>query len=174
MGGVMEAFSVSTLVLVVLVPVLVWRVYSRVKGAMGRQASVPARHWLGVLVCGAALIVTASEVAGNTALLGYLAVGTVFGIGWGVFAFKRTRLMAGDDGWYFVPYAPLGIAVAMLFAARVLYVGVDLYINQGLPQARAPFMQAPLTVAAIAFAAAYFGTLSAGLLRWRLMNRPAE
>ncbi|TFW18600.1 hypothetical protein E4L96_12835 [Massilia arenosa] len=171
----MGAFSLSTLALVVLVPLLVWRIYSRVKGVMGRQVSVPSRHWLGVLVCGAALAVSVAEVMGSTTLLGYLALGALFGIGWGLFAFKRTRLFANDEGYFFQPYAPLGIAVAMLFAARILYVGVDLYINQGIPmRVQEPFMHAPLTVAAIAFVAGYFGTISAGLLRWRLLNRQTD
>jgi hypothetical protein len=158
-------FTLSTLALIVLGPLLVWRIYSRVKGAMGRQPSVTGRHWLGVLVCLTALVVTVLELGREPALLAAWAGGALFGIGWGVYGVKRTRMTSSDEGWFFVPYAPLGMAVALLFAARILYLMFDLYAGTG---AREPFLASPLTVAAITFVSGYFGTVSAGLLRWRL------
>lgn len=165
------SFTLSTLVLLVLGPLLVWRIYSRVKSVMTRQPSVPSRHWLGVLVCVVAIVVAALELGRDPLLYASWGAGLAFGIGWGVFGFKRTRRIANDDGWFFVPYAPLGMTISLLFAARVLYLMVDLYLTQGTNAPREPFMASPLTVASITLVSGYFLTISAGLLRWRILNK---
>ncbi len=46
-------FSITTLALLVLTPLLVWRIYSRIKTQMQRQRSIVSRHYTGVLVFGA-------------------------------------------------------------------------------------------------------------------------
>jgi hypothetical protein len=164
MGGM----SLSALALLVLGPVLVWRIYARIKAMMVRQESVLSRHWLAVLVGVAVLVATPLQIGPDLPALAGLGAGAVFGIGWGLYGFRRTRLEAGEAGYRFTPWAPLGMAVAMLFVARILYIGFDLYLHPG---GGAALMGAPLTTAAIGLVTGYFLTISAGLLRWRLRNR---
>ena len=165
-----ESLTLGTVALLILAPLLVWRIYSRVNKLMVRQQSIMARHWTGTLVFLAMVLVTLSEVVSRDAMLmASWAVGTAFGIGWAVFAFKRTRLEMTPEGYFYTPVKPLGMLFAMLFAARVLYLLLEVYANQGaMPVQR--LTESPLTVLAITLMAGYFGTISAGLLRWRLRH----
>jgi hypothetical protein len=164
MGGM----SLSALALLVLGPLLVWRIYARIKGMMVRQESVPSRHALAVLVGVLVLVTSAFQIGADLPAQAGLGGGAAFGIGWGVAGFRRARLEAGDAGFWFTPWAPPGMAAALLFAARILYIGFDLYLHPGGGE---PLMAAPLTTAAIGLVSGYFLTVSAGLLRWRMLNR---
>lgn len=162
--------TLGTVALLIIAPLLVWRIYSRVKKLMARQRSIAARHWAGALVFTAIVLVTLAEVAGNTLLLGYWAAGTALGIGWGLFALRKTRMESTAEGAFFTPYAPLGMLFALLFAARVLYILFEVYANQGTGVPMRKLTESPVTVLALTLMAGYFGTVSAGLLRWRLRD----
>lgn len=165
-----ESLTLGTVALLILGPLLVWRIYARVNKLMVRQQSIMARHWTGALVFLAMVLVTLSEVIGrDLMLMGSWAVGTAFGIGWALFAWKRMRLEITPEGYFYTPFRPLGILFAMVFAARVLYLLLEVYANQGsMPVQR--LTDSPLTVLAITLMAGYFGTISAGLLRWRIKH----
>lgn len=166
-----SGITVTTIALLVLTPVLVWRVYARLKIQMQRQRSILTRHYTGIFVFLAMIAVPASELFGNLASLGALAVGTAGGIAYGIWGLKLTKFNETDEGYFFTPNARLGIAIAMVFAARVLYVGFELYANQG-PTPR--FTDSPLTMLVVGLTAAYFGTYSIGILRWRLKRQKAN
>lgn len=160
--------TLGTIALLVLAPLLVWRIYSRVKKLLVRQPSVMARHWTGALVFIAIVLVTLAEVARQQALLPYWAAGTALGVGWGVFSLRKTRLESTQQGHFFTPYMPLGLLFALGFAARVLYVLLEAYANQGSGVPMQRLTDSPVTVLVLTAMAGYFGTVSAGLLRWRL------
>jgi hypothetical protein len=163
--------TVTTIALLVLTPVLVWRVYARLKTQMQRQRSILTRHYTGIFVFIAMIVVPASELLGNPVSLGALAVGTAAGIAYGIWGLKLTRFDETDEGYYFTPNARLSIAIAMLFAARVLYIGFELYANQG-PAPR--FTDSPLTMLVVGLTGAYFATYSIGVMRWRLKRQKAS
>lgn len=167
-----ESLTVWTVALLILAPLLVWRIYSRVNKLMVRQKSVITRHWTGVGVFLAIILVTLTEViGGDPILLGCWAAGTAFGIGWALFAWRRVRLEVTPEGFFFTPFRPLGLLFAMLLASRLLYLLIEVYANQGAPMQR--FTESPVTVLAFTLVAGYFGAISAGLLRWRLQNDEA-
>jgi hypothetical protein len=163
----MNSMNLATLALLVLTPFLVWRVYSRLKTMMARQRSIVSRHWTGLGVFSAMVLVPASELVKQPASLAWLLVGTAAGIGYGIWGLRLTRFEDTDEGYYFTPNARLGILIAMLFTARILYIGFEMYANQGsnLPTPR--FTDSAVTLLAVGLTGGYFGTFSAGLLRWR-------
>lgn len=164
--------NIFTIALLVLTPFLVWRVYSRLRTALARQRSIVSRHWTGLLVFAAMLLVTASEVVSNLPMLGWLGVGTAAGVAYGVWAFRKTRLET-REGYYYTQPARLGIVIAMLFTARVLYVGFELYANQGTSAPVAHFTDSMLTMLVVGLTGGYFGTMCAGLALWRYKVRKA-
>jgi len=166
-----SGITVTTIALLVLTPLLVWRVYARLKTQMQRQRSILTRHYTGIFVFLAMVIVPASELFGNLISLGALAVGVAGGVGYGIWGLKLTRYEETSEGYFFTPNARLGILIAMVFAARVLYVGFELYANQG-PTPR--FTDSPLTMLVVGLTGAYFGTYSIGILRWRLKRQKAN
>lgn len=163
--------TLTTLALLILAPVLVWRIYSRLKGMMTRQRSIVSRHYTGLMVFCAMVLVPLSELYKDPMQLLWLAVGTAGGIGYGVWGLKLTRFEETEQGYFYTPNARLGIVIAMLLVARVLYVGFELFANQGSNLPNPKFTDSPLTLLAVGLCAGYFETYSAGLIRWRLKIR---
>jgi len=166
--------TITTLALLLLTPILVWRVYTRLKTQMARQRSLMTRHYTGVLVFAGMILVSLSEVLTRPYPLAALAAGTALGVFWGVFALRRTKYEALDVGNFFTPPMRLGIAMAMILVARVLYIGVELYaVQQGSGAPTPRFTDSPLTMLCVGLTGGYFGTYSMGLLLWRRKLRQA-
>jgi len=165
--------SITTLALLVLTPLLVWRVYNRIKARMVRQRSIVSRHYTGVLVFGAMIVVPLLQLFDKLPSLAALMVGAAFGAGWGMWALKRTRLEDTEQGYYFTPPARLGILMAMILVARILYLGVEIYANQGKGIPAPRLTDEPLTMLCVGLTAGYFEYFSAALLQWRRKLRKA-
>lgn len=159
----------TTLALLVLVPLLVWRIYSRLKRLTVRQRSQLWRHRAGAVLFPLALAALGAASMADVLALSCLAAGALGG-GWlGVWGLKRTRFETGEHACFFTPDRHLGIVVAMLFIARLLYRGLELYINSRAAVA-APagdFMRSPLTLLSFGLLAGYYTVYARGLLRWR-------
>jgi hypothetical protein len=84
-----------------------------------------------------------------------------------VWGLRLTRFEVAADGYWFTPNARLGMLVAMLFLARIMYVGLEIFVNQGTANVLPPFAESPLTLLVFGLFAGYFAAYSAGLLRWR-------
>lgn len=166
--------NITTLALLLLTPILVWRIYTRLKTQMARQRSLMTRHYTGVLVFVAMILVSLSKVVAHPYPLAALAAGTALGVFWGVFALRRTHYEETEGGYFFTPPMRLGIAMAMILVARVLYIGVELYAaQQGFGLAAPGFTDSPLTMLCVGLTGGYFATYSIGLLLWRRKLRQA-
>jgi hypothetical protein len=169
----MQELSITTLALLVLTPLLVWRVYQRIKARMLRQRSIVSRHYTGVLVFGAMILVPLAQLFDRPTQLAALLAGSAFGLGWGHYALKRTRFEDTEQGYYFTPPAQLGILFAMILVARILYLGVEIYANQGKGIPAPRLTDDMLSMLCVGLTAGYFGRYSAGLLLWRRKLRKA-
>jgi len=163
--------SITTLALIILLPVLVWRIYTRLKSQMTRQRSIMSRHYTGLLVFGAMVLVPVASLGGQpTALLALLG-GAVMGGFLGIYGLRRTRFEDSAEGYYFTPDPRLGVLIAMVLVARVLYLGIEIYLNQGSNQPNPRFTDSPLTMYCLGLSGAYFALYSGGLVRWRRKKR---
>ena len=169
----MNGLSAYTIALLVLAPLLVWRVYSRVKSMMKRQRSSMQRHYTGALVFTAIVLVTTSQLLHDLGSLGWLVVGTLGGIGYAVWGLKLTRFEDVKEGYFFTPNERLGLIIAMLFVAAVMYVAFEIYANQGMGSATPKVTDYIFFMPCLGLMAGYFGTYSVGLLRWRWKLRKA-
>lgn len=165
--------NITTLALLALTPILVWRIYSRLKTQMARQRSIMSRHYTGVLVFAGMILVSFSATLARPMELGALAVGSALGVSWGVFGLRRTVYEDTQGGYFFTPPMHLGIVMAMILVARILYIGIEIYANQGsgLPAPR--LTESPLTMLCVGLSAGYFLAYSVGLLLWRRRMRQA-
>lgn len=161
----------TTIALLVLVPLLVWRIYARLKRLAVRQQSTPWRHRLAVVLLMLVIAVTAAVVMGNVLSLSSLGAGVLAGFWAGVWGIKLTRFERSEQGMFFTPHRYLGIGVAMLFVARVIYRGLELYTNSRtpvpVPLPMMDFLYNPLTLLPLGLLAGYFASYSWGLLRKR-------
>ncbi|NML62726.1 hypothetical protein HHL21_16895 [Massilia sp. RP-1-19] len=165
--------NIQTIVLLILVPLLMWRVYARLKRMMARQQSVMSRHWTGLAVFAAMVLVPGSELLSQPASLGWLAVGTAAGTAYGIWGLRKTRYEVTPEGYFFTPNERLGMLVAMLFVGRIIYVGLEIFVNQGSANTLPRFTDSPLTLVCLGVFAGYFGAYSAGMLRWRYAMKKA-
>jgi hypothetical protein len=167
--------TVTTVVLLILVPTLVWRIYARLKLVFRRQESVAWRHWVGAAGLPILLLAAAQSMLGKLPELSMMA-GAVLAGGWmAVFALKRTRFENNGVKLYFTPPSRTAILVCMLFAARVLQIGVEFYINRQSEHPRAinqaEVLQHPLTVIPFGLLIGYLAAYSIGLLRWHMAQK---
>lgn len=163
--------SLTTLALIFLVPLLVWRIYQRLKKQMVRQRSIMSRHYTGLLVFGGMLLVPATELADRPLSLAALAGGALGGIALGYYGLSRTRFEDTSEGYYVTPPARMSILIAMLLVARIIYLGIEIYMNQGSSHPNPRFSDSPLTMFCLGVTAAYFATFSGALMRWRQKKR---
>jgi hypothetical protein len=159
----------TNLILLAASPLIMWRVYKRVQRLTLRQKSRLWRHWFGVTFLPLALLAMIVMLLAKPAVLATLLGATAVGGVLGVVAFRRMGFERVGNDYFYTPYAPIGMVVAMLFIARVLYRLFEM-ATLGAQQAPA-FGSSPLTMGIMGFVAGYYLVCASGLLRWRLATR---
>lgn len=159
----------TTIALLVLMPLLVWRIYSRLKSAMGRSRSQLARHWSAAVLFPLAILGLALTAWTDVLAVSCLGAGALAGAWLGLWGIRLTRFEHTDKGWFFTPNLHLALVVTMLFIARLLYRGLELYVNSRAlaPAPLQDFSQSPLTLLSFGLLAGYHAAYGAGLVRWR-------
>ena len=170
--------TVTTVVLLILVPALIWRTYSRLKLVFRRQESVAWRHWVGAAGLPILLLAAAQSMLANLPALSMMAAAVIAGAWMAFFALRKTRFETVGLKLYFTPPSRTAILVSMLFVARVLQIGVEFYANRQSEHPhiinQAEVMQHPLTVIPFGLLIGYLTAYSIGLLRWRMAQKPQE
>jgi hypothetical protein len=161
--------EITTVLLLVLIPLLVWRIYSRLQRALGRQHSQLWRHCVAAIVFPLLIGTLAIAVRLDLLALSCLGAGTIAGVWLGIWGIKLTRFEDTNKGYFFTPNRHLGVAVPMLFIARLLYRGLELYLirRDAIPASAQDFTTSPLTVLVFGLLAAYYAAYGWGLVRWR-------
>jgi hypothetical protein len=159
--------SLPAIGLMLLVPLVAWRMYARFRRLVGRQRLSRVRPWITLTVFPAiiALLTYAArpDVASLTALAAALAAGGALGR----YGLAKTQFEATPSGLFYTPHAPLGIALSLLFAGRIVYRLLEL---SGLAAGAAPAAAlgpSPLTLALFGLLAGYYIAYAAGLVWWR-------
>jgi hypothetical protein len=162
-----------SLVVIVLVPLIAWRVYKRVRRNIGRQRSALWRHWAGTILCPLLLAIMGLLAMRSLEAEGALLGGIACGIAAGIYGLRLTRFERDGAAFYYTPNAYLGMTISAVFIARLGWRFVELYgMGDAWRTAPPPDMtRSPLTLAVVGLTFAYYATYSLGLLRWR--RRPA-
>lgn len=164
----MQAPSTSTLTLLVLLPLLGWRIYSRVRRMVGRQRLSAVRPWITLVIFPLILLLLAAAAWAHPERLALLAVVVAVGVGLGHYGLAKTRFEATPQALYYTPNAHLGIALSLLFIGRIVYRMVEVTVlAPHLPQGAEDFARSPLTLLVFGLMAGYYLRYAVGLLRWR-------
>ncbi|QOY94121.1 hypothetical protein IM543_21930 [Massilia sp. UMI-21] len=155
----------SNIILLAVSPLIMWRVYKRVQRLTLRQQSRLWRHWFGVTFLPVALLAMGFMLLAKPVVLASLCGGVAAGGMLAVAALRRTGFERRGGDYFYTPYAPIGLVVAMVFIARVLYRVVDM-LTLGAQQAPS-FGASPLSMGIMGVVAAYYLVYAGGLLRWR-------
>ncbi|MCD2515734.1 hypothetical protein LQ564_05335 [Massilia sp. G4R7] len=156
----------SNIIMLAMAPLIMWRVYKRVQRLTVRQQSRMWRHWFGVIFLPLALLTMGAFLLTHPPALASLLFGTTTGglLGW--HALRRTGFERVGEDYFYTPYAPIGMVVAMIFIVRVLYRVYEMF-TLGAGQVPS-FGSSPLTMGIMGVVAGYYLVYASGLLRWRL------
>jgi hypothetical protein len=165
--------EMTTLILLLLVPVAVWRIYSRLKRLMGRTKSELWRHYLAAVGLAAVLLVLAVQQWGKWEALGGLLIGAALGAALGHRNMQLTRLENRQDGFFYTPNRKLGLLVSMLFISRLIYRLFEGYLqfHDHLPM-EADFFGNPISAVLFGLLCGFYATYGFLLIRWRRSQTP--
>jgi hypothetical protein len=155
----------QTLVFIALAPLIMWRMYSRVRRMVGRQTSSPRRQWLTICLFPLLAVLLGATAATQPfallALVGGLALGALLGI----VGHRLTKFEQTPEGLFYTPSAHFGIALSTLCIGRILYrfIGGGLFVAGAPPANQA----GPLTLAIFGMLAGYYVSYAIGLVLWR-------
>jgi hypothetical protein len=155
----------TPVVAAVLAPLVLWRMYSRVRRLTTRQRSRTWRHRTTLVFFPLLLAVIALAAMAAPIALAALAAGLALGSPLGLLALDKSAFERVGDEFYFTPYAPVGMAVAALFMGRMAWRAYEFYVHAAFTQHE--FVRSPLTLLIFGVLAGYYMTYAVGLLRWR-------
>ena len=162
------SLSPSTLTLLILVPLIVWRLYSRFRRMVGRQRLSRIRPWITLIVFPMITAMLALSALRHPERLTLLAGGLAVGAILSVHGLRRTKFEVTPQGYFYTPNAHLGIALSLLFLARIAWRFVEIYmLDPGVPRNMQEFGSSPLTLGVFGLLAGYYIGYAIGLVRWR-------
>jgi hypothetical protein len=100
--------------------------------------------------------------------LWWLAAGLGLGVPLGIFGLGKTSFEPTPQGLYYTPNVHLGVALSLLFVARIVYRLVEVYVLEpAATHGMHDFARSPLTLAVFGLLAGYYIAYAVGLVRWR-------
>jgi hypothetical protein len=161
----------QTVVVIAVIPLVAWRLYSRIRRFIGRQRSRASRHWIAVvlfpvMVALLGLAAAAVDRAALAALAGGVAVGAALGFA----GLRLTRFERTAEGWFYTPNAHIGIGLSVLFIARIAWRIAEVELHGAAPGGP-QFASSPVTLVVFGMLAGYYTVYAAGLLRWRYSGK---
>ena len=158
----------ATIGLLIAVPLIIWRVYSRVRRMVGRQRMSAVRAGITLVVFPAVILLLALAALTHPERLAWLVAGLVGGYLLAVVGLRKTVFEATPDALFYTPNAHLGIALSLLLVMRIAYRFIEIYmIDPGVPRGAQDFARSPLTLSIFGLLAGYYIAYAVGLLRWR-------
>ena len=121
--------EMTTIVLLLLVPVAVWRIYSRLKAMLVRTQSELWKHYTMAAIMAAALLILLVLSIGKWPALGALVAGAALGAYLGRRQFSLTRLRNLPEGFFYTPDRRLPLLIIMLFVSRLIYRLFEAYLH---------------------------------------------
>lgn len=155
------------------IPLILWRIYARIRRNIGRQRSRAWRHWFGLTLFPLLVLLFALAAMTSPVAEGALWGGVAAGVALALAGLRLTRFERTPEGFFYTPNAYIGVGLSLLLVGRILYRMAQLYGAGGAaayatgPGAHQDFARSPLTLLIFGMVAGYYATYAAGLLRWR-------
>ena len=127
----MLAPAPSTIALLVLLPLVAWRIYMRFRRMIGRQRLSRVRPWITLAIFSIVLVLLAYAARAHVERLEWMATGFAAGGLLAAYGLRLTRFEPTSEGLFYTPNAYLGIALSLLFFGRLLYRVAEVYAKEG-------------------------------------------
>jgi hypothetical protein len=162
--------SPATVTLLALIPLIAWRVYARFRRMIGRQRLSGVRPWITLTIYSLLVLAVASAALAHSQRLWWLAGSLLLGVALAVVGLRFTKFEAVRGvGLFYTPNAHIGLALSLLFVARIAYRLLEVYVlAPALPRSSTEFMGSLATVLVFGLLAGYYLGYAVGLVRWRL------
>ena len=162
-------FTPQVIVPTLLVPLIGFRIYRRLRANFGRQPVQQSRMVVRLIVLA---LVTALFMLGASRSLPSMQAaggGLLAGLLLGVLGLRLTRFESDTQGRYYTPNPYIGATVTLLLVGRLVYRMSSLYMTPQLapPPGTDPFVtmtQSPLTLVFIMLTIGYYAMYTAGVL----------
>lgn len=156
----------AQLVPVLVVPFIAWRIYSRIRRSIGRQAFKPGRMTGAIVFFSAITVVVALGALTYLPALAALAGGLALSIPLALFGLQATKFETTPEGKFYTPHTGIGVALTVLFFGRM---GYRMFVLMGSPPADGlppPLVyHSPLTLLIFGVTAGYYITYYIGARR---------
>ncbi len=156
----------NVLPFLIIIPLIAWRMYSRIRRNIGRQPLSKVRPYVTLVLFPLLAVMLGlssyAYPAMQSALLEALAGGIIGGIVLGYYGNKHTRFEVTPQGLFYTPNAHIGIALSVLFVGRIIYRAIVFSGDMAAAQSASP-----LTYGIFGLLAGYYVTYAIGLVRWR-------
>jgi hypothetical protein len=158
--------NTSTLVTVLILALVAWRLYARSRRLIGRQRLSKWRPYVTVTLLPLVLVILGVLSRHQPPALWALGGGAIAGIGLGILGLKLTKFETTPTGACYTPSAHLGIALSTVLVLRIVYrfIQTSQSINTGAPPAS--YSSSPMTLLIFGALALYYITYAIGLIRW--------
>jgi hypothetical protein len=148
-----------------LVPLVAWRIYSRVRRNIGRQRFRPGRLVARAVFFGIIVGLVAFGAARSGASLLALGGGLALAAGLAAVALWLTKFETTAEGRFYTPNTVIGLAVTLLFVARIAYrVAPLLAASPGVPPAMPEMWSNPTSLFVFGTMAGYYILYALGVL----------
>ncbi|MDB6063282.1 MAG: hypothetical protein JWM78_3385 [Verrucomicrobiaceae bacterium] len=152
----------------ILLPLFLWRIYSRFRRLVGRQQLSAIRPWITMIAFPLLIVFLGTAAPMTTERFAWIAGGLSVGTLLGLFGLNKTRFEASEKGLFYTPNAHLGIALSLAFIGRIIYRVVDMFVlNPTAVHNMNDLGQSMSTLAIFSLLAGYYVTYAVGLTRWR-------
>lgn len=169
----MANLTPGSLVLLALVPLIAWRLYSRIRRLVGRQQSRAWRHWMAAILFPLLLLALGVAAWTRPDALAALTAGALLGAALAAWGLRLTRFERTAEGVFYTPNAHIGVTLSIVFAARIAYRFGQVYLAGGLAEhaVQGDPTRSPLTLLIFGTLAAYYTVYALGVLAWRARHR---
>jgi hypothetical protein len=147
----------------VLIPVILWRLYTRVRRNIGRQRFRPTRLIVAVVLLTAVLALIGFSAA-RVGTGGWCLAGALVAVPIGFLALRLTRFEASPEGVFYTPNTTIGLAVAGLFVGRVIYRMFTLMGSETTQSPMSRLTSTPLTLIMLGATIGFYIIFNIGLL----------
>jgi hypothetical protein len=159
----------TQITLLIFIPLIIWRLYSRYRKLVGKQMVRPRKLWTSVIFFPLLFVLIGFlSMRHQTALLALLG-GGVAGIALSLLGHKLTKFDNTDGVLSYTPNAYLGLAMMTIFVTRIAYrfFQVSDMVQQNDPAAMQQMGSSALTMLVFGLLVCYYASYSAGILLWR-------
>ena len=162
---------------IVMIAVVLWAIYRRLRRTIGRQPYQPKRMQARMTVLGVVGLIALVFAFRNVEVGGAMIGGLIGGTALGLFGLRHTKFETTPQGQFYTPHTYIGLFVSLLLVGRVAYRFLIIYpAMQAAAQVNdnpyASFQKSPLTMAIFGIVIGYYIAYYAAVIRE--MRRSAQ